>query len=139
MNRLHRRRAVSGLLGLLALFLSFAEAGAASMCDPAMSMQHDVEVAGVDAGDMAAEKGRHPAAGGHDSHPDGREAVEGGTDSSPCPWMPMMGSGCGALVIAPAVSTELGAAGPSSAQAFRATRQLATLHSTDPLRRPPRA
>src|SRR6056297_1344235 len=127
MDRLIRRRAVSGLVGLLALSLSLVEAGAASMCDPSMPMDHDVEVAA----DTATGMSGHMASSDHTTHPEGEQVAEDGTDPAPCPWMPMMGAGCSAPVVVPPASPGFGTAGDCVVQSFRASRDLATLHSTD--------
>lgn len=131
MDRLIRRRVVSGLLGLLALGLSFAEAGAASLCDPSMPMQQDGEVAASHAGDMAG----HPTA----ADPGAPGLSEEGADPPPCPWMPMMGSGCTAPAVAPAVSTGFGTVDGCSVVGFRVARDLTSLYASDPLLPPPRA
>lgn len=134
MDRFLRRRVVSGLLGLLAMSLSLAEAGAASMCGPSMQMHHDVEV-------VANDDGVGPSApvAVHQSRSEGPQVTEEGTDPPPCPWMPVMGTGCTAPVPVPTVEAGFDPVATRSTVAFRALRDLTTLHSTDPLLPPPRA
>lgn len=134
MDRILRRRVVSGLLGLLAMSLSLAEAGAASMCGPSMQMHHDVEVV---ANDDAV--GPSAPVAVRQSRSEGPQVTEDATDPLPCPWMPVVGTGCTAPVPVLAVEAGFDPVATVSAVAFRALRDLATLHSTDPLFRPPKA
>lgn len=133
-HRLLRRRVVSGLLGLLAMSLSLAEAGAASMCGPSMQVHHDAEVVAPSQADaMLADMALHG------SHPEAPQVAEDQDDPPPCPWMPVVGAGCTAPVPVPTVEAGFDPVATHSGAAFRTLRDLASLHSTDPLLPPPRA
>ena len=75
----------------------------------------------------------------HGSNRGTSELSEEGMEPPPCPWMPLMGAGCTAPVLALAVSTGIGTVDGRSAILSCAARDLTSLHSADPLLPPPRA
>ena len=103
-----------------------------------MPMHQDGDVVASHADEHSGDMAAHMTAAAHASNPDAPGVYEDGGDPPPCPWMPMMGTGCTAPVVAPAVSTGFGTVDGFSMVAFRPARELATLHSSDPLLPPPR-
>jgi hypothetical protein len=101
MNRRRRTRVLAGLLGLIALGLSFSEAVLASVCAPMDGMQDMATGMPEMAADMAAQTSPATEPGatdgllmaGHDEGPEGGDH---------CPLSPAVGPGCSAVASLPA-------------------------------------
>lgn len=127
-----RVRTLSGVLGLVALTLSAAEAGAASVC-ASMALPdratEGVEIAPAhEAGQCCSSLHDRAAAAGDDRGEDGR-----------CPWNPMMASGCVAPASLGSSAPDFVTRPPGRRVVMVAPTPLTASHLTDRLFRPPRA